>query len=94
MGTGCLGGVERLEGEVIDLLLVTSDTAEALYRVVDAAYERRSIALVLEPAPAGFDEVMPKTIANATSTGSCTTPTSSSPAVTRSVSPTPPEARG
>ena len=29
----------------IGLLPVTADTAEALYRVVDAAYEKRSIAL-------------------------------------------------
>jgi DNA replication protein DnaC len=40
--------------------------AEALYRVVDAAYEKRSIALSSNLHPAGFDELMPKTIANAT----------------------------
>jgi len=50
----------------IGLLPVTTDTAEALYRVVDAAYERRSIALSSNLHPAGFDELMPKTIANAT----------------------------
>jgi DNA replication protein DnaC len=50
----------------IGLLPVSSDTAEALYRVVDAAYERRSIALSSNLHPAGFDELMPKTIANAT----------------------------
>ena len=50
----------------IGLLPVTSDTAEALYRVVDAAYEKRSIALSSNLHPAGFDELMPKTIANAT----------------------------
>ena len=43
-----------------------TETAEALYRVVDAAYERRSIALSSNLHPAGFDELMPKTIANAT----------------------------
>jgi hypothetical protein len=37
-----------------------------LYRVVDAAYEKRSIALSSNLHPAGFDELMPKTIANAT----------------------------
>jgi len=42
------------------------ETAEALYRVVDAAYEKRSIALSSNLHPAGFDELMPKTIANAT----------------------------
>jgi len=50
----------------IGLLPVTTDTAEALYRVVDAAYENRSIALSSNLHPAGFDELMPKTIANAT----------------------------
>jgi len=50
----------------IGLLPVTNDTAEALYRVVDAAYEKRSIALSSNLHPAGFDELMPKTIANAT----------------------------
>ena len=51
----------------IGLLPVATETAEALYRVVDAAYEKRSIALSSNLHPAGFDELMPKTIANATS---------------------------
>lgn len=50
----------------IGLLPVAAETAEALYRVVDAAYEKRSIALSSNLHPAGFDELMPKTIANAT----------------------------
>ena len=50
----------------IGLLPVAAETAEALYRVVDAAYERRSVALSSNLHPAGFDELMPKTIANAT----------------------------
>ena len=50
----------------IGLLPVATDTAEALYRVVDAAYEKRSVALSSNLHPAGFDELMPKTIANAT----------------------------
>jgi len=50
----------------IGLLPVGTETAEALYRVVDAAYERRAIALSSNLHPAGFDELMPKTIANAT----------------------------
>ncbi len=45
---------------------MSSDTAEALYRVVDAAYEQRSLALSSNLHPSGFDELMPKTIANAT----------------------------
>ena len=50
----------------IGLLPVSAETAEALYRVVDAAYENRAIALSSNLHPAGFDELMPKTIANAT----------------------------
>jgi hypothetical protein len=66
-----VGGVERVEGlesEVDDvgLLPVEVETAEALCRVVDAAYEKRSIPLSSNLHPAGFDELMPKTIANAT----------------------------
>lgn len=61
--------IMRADAIVIDdigLLPVTTDTAEALYRVVDAAYEKRSVALSSNLHPAGFDELMPKTIANAT----------------------------
>jgi len=50
----------------IGLLPVPTETAEALYRVVDTAYERRAIALSSNLHPAGFDELMPKGIANAT----------------------------
>ena len=50
----------------IGLLPVATDTAEALYRVIDAAYENRAVALSSNLHPAGFDELMPKTIANAT----------------------------
>jgi IstB-like ATP binding protein len=34
--------------------------------VVDAAYERRSVAVSSNLHPAGFDELMPKTLATAT----------------------------
>ena len=37
-----------------------------MFRVVDAAYEKRSIALSSNIHPSGFDELMPKTIATAT----------------------------
>jgi DNA replication protein DnaC len=50
----------------IGLLPVSEDTAEALYRIVDTAYERRSLAISSNLHPSGFDELMPKTIANAT----------------------------
>ncbi len=45
---------------------VTADAAEGLYRLVDAAYEKRSMALSSNLHPSGFDEIMPKTIAGAT----------------------------
>ena len=50
----------------IGLLPVSADAAEGLYRVVDAAYERRSVAVSSNLHPAGFDQLMPKTLATAT----------------------------
>ena len=42
----------------------TAGRPQSNYRI--AAYEKRSIALSSNLHPAGFDELMPKTIANAT----------------------------
>jgi DNA replication protein DnaC len=50
----------------VGLLPVSVEAAEALFRVIDAAYERRSIALTSNIHPATFDELMPKTMAAAT----------------------------
>jgi DNA replication protein DnaC len=50
----------------VGLLPISSDAAEALFRVVDAAYEKRSIAISSNIHPSGFDELMPKTLATAT----------------------------
>jgi DNA replication protein DnaC len=50
----------------IGMLPVSPDAAEALFRVVDAAYERRSLALTSNIHPSGFDELMPKSLAAAT----------------------------
>ena len=50
----------------IGLLAVSHDAAEGLYRLVDAAYEKRSVAVSSNLPPAGFDELMPKTLATAT----------------------------
>ena len=50
----------------IGMLPVGPDAAEGLYRLVDAAYERRSIAVSSNLHPSGFDELMPKTLATAT----------------------------
>ena len=50
----------------IGLLPVSVDAAEGLYRRVDAAYEKRSVAISSNLHPSGFDELMPKTLATAT----------------------------
>lgn len=50
----------------VGLLPIAPDAAEALFRIVDAAYERRSVALTSNIHPAGFDELMPKSLAAAT----------------------------
>jgi DNA replication protein DnaC len=50
----------------IGMLPAGQDAAEAFYRVVDAAYERRSLALTSNVHPSGFDELMPKALAAAT----------------------------
>lgn len=64
-----VGRILRAELVVVDdigLLPVSPDAAEGLYRLVDAAYERRSVAISSNLHPAGFDELMPKTLATAT----------------------------
>ena len=61
--------IVRAELIVIDdigLLPVGSDAAEGLYRIVEAAYERKSVAVSSNLHPSGFDELMPKTLATAT----------------------------
>lgn len=50
----------------IGLLPVSDDAAEGFYRIVDAAYEKRSLAISSNIHPAGFDQLMPKTLATAT----------------------------
>jgi DNA replication protein DnaC len=50
----------------IGMLPVGADAAEAFYRLVDAAYEKRSIAVTSNLHPGGFDTIMPKTLATAT----------------------------
>lgn len=64
-----IGRLIRADLIVVDdvgLLPVSAEAAEALFRVVDAAYEKRSIAISSNIHPAGFDELMPKTLATAT----------------------------
>ena len=50
----------------IGMLPAGQDAAEAFYRVIDAAYERRSVAITSNIHPSGFDQIMPKTLATAT----------------------------
>ena len=67
--TKAIGRILRadlIEVDDIGLLSVGADAAEGLFRLVDAAYEKRSIALSSNLHPAGFDELMPKTMATAT----------------------------
>jgi DNA replication protein DnaC len=49
----------------IGLLPAETEAAEAFYRIIDAAYERRSIAITSNIHPSGFDTIMPKTLATA-----------------------------
>ena len=67
--TRAIGRILRADLVVVDdigLLGVTTDAAEGLYRLVDAAYEKRSIAISSNLHPSGYDEIMPKTLAGAT----------------------------
>lgn len=50
----------------IGMLPAGQEAAEAFYRVVDAAYERRSVAVTSNLHPSGFDTIMPKTLATTT----------------------------
>ncbi len=61
-----VGRICRAELIVIDdigALPAGQEAGEAFYRVVDAAYERRSVAVSSNIHPAGFDTLMPKAIA-------------------------------
>ncbi len=49
----------------IGLLPISADAAEGLYRLIDAAYERRSLAISSNLHPSGFDQLMPPSIASA-----------------------------
>ena len=67
--TRAIARILRADLVVVDdigLLPVGPDAAEGLYRIIDAAYERRSVAVSSNLHPSGFDELMPKTIANST----------------------------
>ena len=50
----------------IGMLPAGQGAAEALYRLVDAAYERRSLIVTSNLHPSGLEIIMPKTLATAT----------------------------
>lgn len=58
--------VDLIVVDDIGMLPVGEDAAEGFYRLVDACYEKRSLAVSSNLHPAGFDEIMPKTLATAT----------------------------
>jgi DNA replication protein DnaC len=60
-----LAGAQLTVIDDIGLLPISADAAEGLYRLVDAAYEKRSLALSTNIHPSGFDQLMDKTIASA-----------------------------
>jgi DNA replication protein DnaC len=60
--------IVRSELVVVDdigLLAAGADEAEALYRLVGAAYEKRSLIVTSNPHPARFDTFFPKSLATA-----------------------------
>jgi len=62
---GALASVSLTVVDDIGLLPVSADAAEGLYRLVDAAYEKRSVAISSNLHPSGLDQLMDKTIASA-----------------------------
>jgi DNA replication protein DnaC len=67
--TKAIRRITRVDLIIVDdigLLPVGEDAAEGFYRLVDACYEKRSLAVSSNLHPAGFDEIMPKTLATAT----------------------------
>jgi DNA replication protein DnaC len=59
-------GCDLIVVDDIGMLPAGQEAAEAFYRIIDAAYERRSIAVTSNIHPSGFDSIMPKTLATAT----------------------------
>lgn len=51
--------------EDIGMLPSGQAAVEVFYRLVDATYERRSLAVTISFHPTGFDAIMPKTLATA-----------------------------
>ena len=70
---------ELIAVDDIGLLPVSPDAAEGLYRLVDAAYEKRSSPSHPTCTPPASTSSCPKPSPAPPSTGSCITPTSASP---------------
>jgi len=49
----------------IGLLPASPDATEGFFRLIDATYERRSLAISSNLHPSSFDQIMPKTLATA-----------------------------
>jgi DNA replication protein DnaC len=64
--TAAIGKAKAVVVDDIGMLPAGQDAAEAFYRITDAAYERRSVAVTSNIHPSGFDTIMPKTLATAT----------------------------
>jgi DNA replication protein DnaC len=61
--TKVVARISRSDLIVIGSLPAGQDADEAFYRVVDAAYERRSVAVTSNIKPSGVDTSMPETLA-------------------------------
>jgi hypothetical protein len=86
--------VDLIMVDDIDMLPVGEDVAEGFHRLVDACYEKRSLAVSSNLHPAASTRSCPRRWPPRPSTGSYTTPTSASPTASRSGSPKPPPERG
>ena len=58
--------MDLIMADDIGMLPVGEDTTDGFYRLVDACYEKRSLAVSSNLHPSGFDEIMPKTLATST----------------------------
>ena len=75
-------------------MVAVGEDARQGYRLVDACYENRSLAVSSSLHPAGFDEIIPKTLATATIDRHLHHATSASPTARPTDSPKPPPGKG
>ncbi len=60
-----IGKVDLTVVDDIGMLPISPDAAEGLYRLIDAAYERHSVAVSSNLHPSAFDQLMDKNVATA-----------------------------